>query len=76
MGGTFSAYNEGRGVCSFLVWKAGRMKSLGRPRLRRGNNIKIDLQEVGCGVKNLIVVVQDRGRWRKLVNAVTNFSGP
>jgi hypothetical protein len=52
------------------------MKSLGRPRLRRGNNIKMDLQEVGCGGKNLIVVVQDRDRWRKLVNAETNFSGP
>jgi len=39
MGGACSAYDERRGVCSFLVWKAGRMKSLGRPRLRRGNNI-------------------------------------
>ena len=76
MSGARSAYDEGRGVCSFLVWKAGRMKSLGRPRLRRGNNIKMDLQEVGCGGKNLIVAVQDRDRWRKLVNAETNFSGP
>ena len=64
MGGACSAYDKGRGVYSFLVWKAGRMRPLGRPRRRRENNIKIDLQEVECGSKEWIVVVHDRDRWR------------
>ena len=76
MGGVCSAYDKGRGVCSFLVWKAGRMRPLGRPRRRRENNIKIDLQEVKCGSKKWIVVVHDRDNWRTLLNAVMNFIGP
>jgi hypothetical protein len=37
-----------------------------------GDNILIDLQEVGCGGVDEIELVQDRDRWRPLVNAVTN----
>jgi hypothetical protein len=76
MGVACSAYDEGRGVSSFSVWKTGRMRQLGRPRRRREDNIKMDLQEVGFGVKDLIVVVQVRDRWRTLLNALMNFSGP
>jgi len=76
MGGACSAYDEGRGVCSFLVWKAGKMRPLGRPRSRREDNIKMYVRELGCGGKDWIVVVHDRDRWRTLVNAVTNFSRP
>jgi len=43
---------------------------LGRPWRRREDNI--DLQEVGCQGTNWIDVVQERGRWRTLVNAVMN----
>ena len=46
---------------------------LGRPRLRWEDNIKIDLQEVECGSVDWIELVQDRGRWQALVNAVMNF---
>ena len=53
-----------------------RMRPLGRPRRRREYNIKMDFEEVGCGGKERTVVVQDRDRWRKLVNAEMNFSGP
>jgi hypothetical protein len=76
MGRTGSSYDEGRGVCSFLVWKAGRMRSLDRPRRRRVDNNEMDFQEIGCGFKDWIVVVHDRDRWRTLVNAVMNFGGP
>jgi hypothetical protein len=40
---------EGRGVCRFLVRKPEGKKPLGRPRRRWEDNIKMDLQEVGCG---------------------------
>jgi len=49
---------------------------LGRPRLRWECNIKIDIQEVGCGVMDWIEQADDRDRWRVLVNAVINLLVP
>ena len=40
---------ERRGVYRVLVGKPEGKRPLGRPRLRWGDNIKIHLQEVGCG---------------------------
>jgi hypothetical protein len=40
---------ERRGVYRVLVGKPGGKRPLGRPRLRWMDNIKMDLQEVGCG---------------------------
>ena len=51
-------------------------RPLGRPRHRCEDNIKMDLQEVGCGDKDWIEVVWDRDRWRALVNAVMNLQVP
>ena len=48
-------------------------RPLGRPRRRWEDNIKIDLQEVGCGGMDWIDLVQDRGRRRVLVSAVMKF---
>jgi hypothetical protein len=52
------------------------MRPLGRPRPRWEDNIKMDVQEVGCGGMDWIDVAQDRDGRRALVNAVINFRVP
>jgi len=48
--GHVARVEENRGVCRVLVVKPGGKKTLGRPRCRWEDNIKVDLQEVGRGV--------------------------
>jgi heterodisulfide reductase subunit B len=40
------------------------------------DNIKMDLQEVGCVCVDWIGLAQDRDRWRALVSAVKNIRVP
>ena len=49
---------------------------MGRPRRRWGDNIKMDLQEVGGGCGDWMELAQDRDRWRTLVSTVMNFRVP
>jgi len=67
---------EGRGVYMVLVGKPEGKRPLGRPMRKWEDNITMDLQEVGCEGMDWIDVVQDRDRWRALVNAVMNLRVP
>jgi hypothetical protein len=74
--GHVARVGERRVVYRVLVEKPEGKRPLGRPRRSWGDNIKMDLQEVGCVVVNWIELAQDRDRWRALVNAVTIFRVP
>ena len=61
---------------SVLVGKPEGKGPLGRPKRRWEDNIKMDLQEMGCGCMDWIDLAEDRDRWRALVNAVMNLRVP
>ena len=67
---------EGRGVHKVLMGKPEGKRPLGRPRRRREDNIKMNLQEVGRGCGDWIELAQDRDRWRALVSTVMNLWVP
>ena len=67
---------QGRGVHKVLVGKPEGKRSLGRPRRRWEDNIKMDLQEVGRGCGDWMGLAQDRDSWRALVSTVMNFGVP
>jgi hypothetical protein len=59
-----------------LVGKPEGKIPLGRPRHSWEDNIKMDLQEVGCEGMDWIELVHNRDRWWALVNAVMNLQVP
>jgi len=65
-----------RGAYRVLVEKPEGKGLLGRPRHRWEDNIKMDHQEVGCEGMDWIDLVQERDRWRALVNALMNLRVP
>jgi len=73
--GHVACMGERRGVYRVLVGKPEGRRPLGRPRHRWEDNIKKDLEEVGCGGMGWIELAEDRGRWQFL-NAVMNLQIP
>ena len=62
-------------IIIIIIIPEGR-RPLGRPRRRWVDNIRMDLQEVGCGYMDWIGLAQDRDRWRTLVSAIMNLRVP
>ena len=71
--GHVARMGEERGLYRVLVGKPEGRRPLGRPRRRCVDNIRVDLQEMGCGYMDWIGLAQDRESWRMLVSAVMNL---
>jgi hypothetical protein len=65
-----------RGTHIGLMGKPERKRSLGRPKRRWVDNIRMDLGEVEWGDVDCIGLARDRNRWRALANSVLNFRAP
>ena len=59
-----------------LVGKPESKRPLGRPRHRWEDNIKMDLREVGCDVRDWIDLAEDMDQWLAYVRAVMNLRVP
>jgi hypothetical protein len=67
---------EKRNACRILVGKPEGKRSLGRPRRKWVDNIKIDLRETGWHGMDWIDLALDRDQWRALVDTVMNLWVP
>ena len=74
--GHVSHMGEKRGICSVFVGKPDGKRLLGEDRRRWEDNMKMDLQEVGCGSVDWIKLAQDRDRRLVLVTVVMNLRVP
>jgi hypothetical protein len=74
--GHVARIGERRRIYRVLVGKPERKKPHGRPRRRWEDNIKTDLQDVGCGGKEWIELAEDRESWRAFVHVVMNTRVP
>jgi len=74
--GHVARMGEKRGAYRVLVGKPEGRRPLGRPKRTWVDNIRMDLQEVGCGYMDWIGLAQDRDGWRRLVSAVQNLRVP
>jgi len=63
-------------VYRFLMVKPEGRRPPGRPSRRCVDNIRMDVQEVGCGYMDWSGQAQDRERWQTFVSAVMNFRVP
>ena len=66
----------GRSAFKTLTGKSTGNTPLGRPRRRRKDNIRMDLEKIGIYAGNWVNSAQDRNYWRALVNAALNLRVP
>jgi len=71
--GYVARMGEERGLYRVLLGNSEGRIPLRRPRRRWVDNIRTDLQEVGCGYMDWIGLAQGIDRWRTLLNAVMNL---
>ena len=76
LAGHVARMDEEREVYRVLMGKTEGKRPLERPRRGWVDNIRIDLQEVGCRYMDWIGLAQNRDRWRTLVSAVINLRVP
>ena len=74
--GHVARMGEVKGVYRVLVGKPEGRRQLGRTRRRWVDNIRMELQEMGCGYMDWIGLAWVRERWRTLVSAVMNLRVP
>jgi len=74
--GHVALWGKGEACTEFWWGKPEGKRPMGTPRRRWVDNIKMDLQDVGCGGMDWIELAQDRDRWRALVNTLMNFRVP
>ena len=66
--GHIARKEEGRRAFKILAGTPTGKRPLGRPRRRWGDNIRMDLKEIGINMRNWVDSAQDRDYWRTLVN--------
>ena len=71
-----ASMEEGSVVNKVLVGKPVGKRTLGRPRHRWEDNIKMDLQEIGRGCGDWMELAQDRDSWQALLSTIMNFRVP
>ena len=76
MGGHVARMEEGRSAFKTLTGKPTGKIPLGRPTLRWGDNIRMDLEEIGINAGNWVESAQDRDYWRALLNEALNVRVP
>jgi len=74
--GLVARMRESRVIYRVLEGKLEGKRPLGRIRSRWEDNIKMDLQEVGCGDMDWIDLAEEMDRWRALVDVVMNLRFP
>jgi hypothetical protein len=67
------AWGRGEVFTGFCLGRPKVKRSLGRPRRRWENNIKMDLREIGIDGANWIQLAQVKVKWRAFLNTVMNL---
>ena len=63
-------------LSKILTGRPTGKRSLGRPRLKWENSIRMNFKEIGITMRNCVDSAQDRDYWRALVNTALNLRVP